>query len=121
VRAGAIVRVGGVLSFLPTEAVRRFMYPPPISDVSGTGLTMALVDGQVLAVVCIGERGACLAVCHVGSELVGLLGAHPVDVGFFESEGAGVMYRGQKATPLDVAELVREAVLGSRERQEVEA
>ncbi len=106
-RAGVVVRVGGELRFLPAHAVRRFVPPPTLSDVAGTGLTMALVDGQVLAVIPVGPRGSALTVCDVGGELVGLLGAEPEAVGFFEAEGHGVSYHGMRATALDVAALVR--------------
>ena len=106
-RAGGVVRIGSELRFLSAHAVRRFVPPPPLSDVAGTGLTMTLVDGQVLAVITVGPRGSALTVCDVGGELVGLLGADPEAVGFFEAEGTGVSYHGMRATALDVAELVR--------------
>jgi len=106
-RAGVVVRVGTELRFLSAHAVRRFVPPPSLSDVAGTGLTMTLVDGQVLAVITVGPRGSALTVCDVGGELVGLLGVDPEAVGFFEAEGSGVSYHGMRATALDVAELVR--------------
>jgi hypothetical protein len=81
---------------------------------------MALVDGQVLAIIAVGPRGSALTVCEVGGELVGLLGADPEAVGFFEADGAGVVFRGQRAQALDVAELVRASVRGAFE-QEAEA
>ena len=119
-RAGVIVRLGGELRFLSAHSVRRFVPPPPLSDVAGTGLTMALVDGQVLAIIAVGPRGSALTVCEVGGELVGLLGADPEAVGFFEADGAGVAFQGQHAQALDVAELVRASAHGAFE-QEAEA
>lgn len=119
-RAGVIVRLGGELRFLSAHLVRRFVPPPTLSDVAGTGLTMALVDGQVLAIMAVGPRGAALTVCEVGGELVGLLGADPEAVGFFEADGTGVVFRGQRAPELDVAELVRASARGTFE-QEAEA
>jgi hypothetical protein len=106
-RAGVIVRLRGELRFLSAHSVRRFVPPPTLSDVAGTGLTMALVDGQVLAIIPVGPRGSALTVCDVGGELVGLLGADPEAVGFFEADGTGVSFHGQRAHALDVAELVR--------------
>lgn len=106
-RAGVVVRIAGELRFLSAHAVRRFVPPPTLSDVAGSGLTMALVDGQVLAIIPVGPRGPALTVCEVDGELVGLLGANPEAVGFFEAEGSGVSYHGIRATPLDVGELVR--------------
>jgi hypothetical protein len=102
-----VVRIGAELRFLSAHAVRRFVPPPTLSDVAGSGLTMTLVDGQVLAVITMGPRGSALTVCDVGGELVGLLGAEPEAVGFFEVEGSGVSYHGMRASALDVAELVR--------------
>ncbi len=119
-RAGVIVRLRGELRFLSAHLVRRFVPPPTLSDVAGTGLTMALVDGQVLAIIAVGPRGAALTVCEVGGELVGLLGADPEAVGFFAPDGSGVEFRGRNAPELDVAELVRASARGTFE-QEAEA
>jgi hypothetical protein len=114
-RAGVIVRLKGEPRFLSAHLVRRFVPPPTLSDVAGTGLTMALVDGQVLAIIAVGPRGSALTVCEVGGELVGLLGADPEAVGFFEPDGAGVAFGGQTAPDLDVAELVRASARGTFE------
>ena len=119
-RAGVIVRLGGELRFLSAHLVRRFVPPPTLSDVAGTGLTMALVDGQVLAIIPVGPRGSALTVCEVGGELVGLLGADPEAVGFFEASPEGVSFQGESAADLDVAELVRKSARGTFE-QEAEA
>ena len=119
-RAGVIVRLSGELRFLPAQSVRRFVPPPTLSDVAGTGLTMALVDGQVLAIIAVGPRGIALTVCEVGGDLVGLLGADPEAVGFFEADGEGVSFRGRPTPALDVAEVVRASVRGTFE-QEAEA
>jgi hypothetical protein len=120
-RAGAIVQLADELRFLPAQAVRRFVPPPTLSDVSGTGLTMALVDGHVLPVIAVGPRGASLTICEVAGEQVGLIGADPVDVGFFDADGAGVVFRGRRVSALDVAELVRASARGAVEQAEVEA
>jgi len=120
-RAGVIVQMADELRFLPAQAVRRFVPPPTLSDVSGTGLTMSLVDGHVLAIIAVGPRGAALTICEVGGEQVGLIGADPVDVGFFEADGAGVAFRGRRVSALDVAELLRMSVHGAVEHAEVEA
>lgn len=119
-RAGVIVRLAGELRFLSAHSVRRFVPPPTLSDVAGTGLTMALVDGQVLAIIAVGPRGSALTICEVGGELVGLLGADPEAVGFFEAHGAGVSFHGLPAEALDVAELVRASARSTLE-QEAEA
>jgi hypothetical protein len=120
-RAGVIVQLGAELRFLPAQEVRRFVPPPTLSDVSGTGLTMALVDGHVLAVIAVGARGAALTICDVGGEQIGLIGADPVEVGFFEVDGVGVAFRGQRVSALDVPELVRASARGAVEQAEVEA
>ena len=117
-RAGVVVRLNGELRFLSAHSVRRFVPPPAISDVSGTGLTMALVDGQVLAIIAVGPRGSALTVCEVAGELVGLIGPEPQEVGFFAAEGAGVSFHGHSAPALDVAELVRSSARGSHEHHE---
>jgi hypothetical protein len=119
--AGVVVRLNGELRFLPTQGLRRFVSPPPISDVSGTGLGMALVQGQVLAIIAAGPRGSALTVCEVAGELLGLLGPEPQEVGFFEAQGSGVLYRGESAPLLDVAELMRASAGAVGEHQETEA
>lgn len=111
-RAGVVVSLNGEWRFVPAALVRRFVAPPLLSDVAGTGLTMALVDGQVLAIIAVGARGSALTVCEVGGEQVGLLGADPQAVGFFEADGSGVRFRGERAAALDVAELVRQSARG---------
>ena len=116
-RAGVVVRLRGELRFLSAQSVRRFVPRPPLSDVSGTGLTMALVDGQVLAVIVVGQRGSTLAVCEVGGELVGLLGAEPESVGIFATEGSGVSFQGQRVAALDVSEVVRLSARGADQQQ----
>lgn len=119
-RAGVVVRLGDELRFLNAQSVRRFVPLPLLSDVAGTGLAMALVEGQVLAIIAVGPRGSALTVCDVGGEQVGLIGADPEAVGFFEADGSGVSFHGERAAALDVAELVRAAVRRGSE-QEVEA
>jgi hypothetical protein len=111
-RAGVVVRLRGEPRFLSAEFVRRFVPLPVLSDVAGTGLTMALVDGQVLAILAVGPRGFALTVCEVGGELVGLIGADPEAVGFFEADGSGVSFPGQRAAALGVAELLRASARG---------
>lgn len=120
-RAGVVVRLNGEHRFLSAHSVRRFVPPPTLSDVSGTGLTMALVEGQVVAIIAAGARGSALTVCEVAGELVGLLGADPEEVGFFAADGAGVLFHGQLVAPLDVVELVRAWARGAAEHQEAEA
>lgn len=117
-RAGVVVRLNGELRFLSAHSVRRFVPPPAISDVSGTGLTMGLVDGQVLAIIAVGARGSALTVCEVGGELVGLLGPEPQEVGFFDAEGSGVSFHGRSVPALDVADLVRSSARAGQEHPE---
>jgi hypothetical protein len=114
-RAGAVVRIDSELRFLSADLLRRFVPPPQLSDVPGTGLTMALVDGHVLAIIALGPRSSVLTVCEVAGELVGLLGAEPEAAGFFEADGSGVRFRGQRAAALDVTELVRASARGAAE------
>jgi hypothetical protein len=114
-RAGAVVRIEAELRFLPVDMLRRFVLPPQLSDVAGTGLTMAVVDGQVLAIIELAPRGSVLTVCEVAGELVGLLGAEPEAAGFFEADGSGVLFRGQRAAALDVTELVRASARAAAE------
>lgn len=116
-RAGVVVRLGDELRFLNAQSVRRFVPLPLLSDVPGTGLAMALVEGQVLAIIAVGPRGSALTVCEVSGEQVGLIGADPEAVGFFEADGSGVSFHGERAAALDVAELVRAAVRRGSEQE----
>lgn len=120
-RAGVVVRLNGQRRFVSVHSVRRFVPPPVSSDVSGTGLSMALVDGQVLAIVAAGARGPALALCEVEGELVGVFGPVPEEVGFFAAQGSGVSWRGEYVSALDVTELVRAAARGGEESPEPEA
>lgn len=117
-RAGAVVRIAGELRFLSIELLRRFVAPPQLSDVAGTGLSMGLVDGQLLAVIRVAPRSSALAVCEVAGELVGLLGVEPEAAGVFETDGSGVQFGDQRVAALDVTELVRSSARGHAERGE---
>ena len=116
-RAGAVVRIESELRFLSADSLRGFVPPPQLSDVAGTGLSMGLVDGQVLAIITLGPRGSVLTVCEVAGELVGLLGAEPEAAGLFEADGSGVRFRGQRAGALDVTELVRASARVAAEQE----
>lgn len=116
-RVGAVVRIESELRFLPADLLRGFVPPPQVSEVAGTGLKMALVNGQVLAIIALGPGGSALTVCEVAGELLGLLGAEPQAAGVFEAAGSGVRFRGERVIALDVTELLRSSGRPSAERE----
>jgi hypothetical protein len=105
-RAGLVVRAEDGLHFIPASVARTLVAAPEVSPVPGTGLGMALVSGEVVAVLSLGGAGSALVVCDVGGELVGFSGLSPEASGFFEAVPGGVAFGSQQALDLDLAELL---------------
>jgi hypothetical protein len=107
-RAGLVVRGGTGLHFIPAAVARGLVAAPVVSLVPGTEIGMALVSGEVVAVLPLGEGGGGLIVCEVEGELVGFSGLRPEAAGFFEEIDGGVLFGSERALELNLgAELER--------------
>ncbi len=113
---GLLVRVGGVLHFLPTSMVLAIAPAPSVSRVPGAPtdlLGVAAHEGAIVPVISIGDERGVMVVCSYGGERLGLVGATVVGAGLFEREpeSLGVSFSGEAARPLDLS-LLYTRVLG---------
>jgi hypothetical protein len=107
--AGVLLRVDGVLRFVPASIALRVASHPRVTPVPGAPadlLGIALHDGMVVPVVAIGTARREMVVCQYGGDLLGLVGGEVVRTGsfdaFFGLEDV-VEHEGQPAHGLDVA------------------
>ncbi len=101
-RAGLVVRGENGLHFIPAAVARSLVAAPEVSLVPGAGIGMALVSGEVVAVLPLGLFGTALVVCEVDGELVGFSGLSPEASGFFEEAAGGVVFGTETARDLDL-------------------
>ena len=101
-RAGLVVRSRSGLHFIPATIARSLVAAPEVSLVPGAGIGMALVSGEVVAVLPLGNSAGALVVCEVEGELVGFAGLHPEASGFFEEIEGGVLFEAERALDLDL-------------------
>jgi len=108
-RAGLVVRGHSGLHFIPAHIARSLVAAPEVSLVPGTAIGMAMVSGEVVAVLPLGGGPGALVVCDVDGELVGFSGLAPEASGFFEEIEGGVLFGGERAVDLDLAAALRNA------------
>jgi hypothetical protein len=106
-RAGLVVRGDDGLYFIPATVAKALVATPEVSPVPGAGLGMALVSGEVVAVVPLGDAASALVLCDVDGELVAFSGLSPEASGFFEATEAGVSFAGELAQDLDLNAALR--------------
>ena len=106
-RAGLVVRGRSGLHFIPATIARSLVAAPEVSPVPGAGIGMALVSGEVVAVLPLGSRAGALVVCEVDGELVGFAGLQPEASGFFDEIEGGVRFDSEPALDLDLAAALR--------------
>ncbi len=119
-RGGVLLRVGGELVFLSSDAAQRLTPVPPITKVPGAPdelLGVALEDDEILPVVSIGEARDCMIVCSHQGEKLGLVGGEVVTSGLFEADDEAILHGTERARPLDLAAIydrVHERAWGGR-------
>ena len=111
-RAGLVVRGQSGLHFIPAEVARSLVATPEVSVVPGARLGMALVSGEVVPVLPLGDELGALVVCDVEGELVGFSGLVPEASGFFEIAEGGVLFGRERALDLDLGAALRGASTG---------
>jgi chemotaxis signal transduction protein len=121
-QGGVVFRAGDHLLYLPATVAMKVMSMPDVARVPGGPpelVGVALVDGDTLPVVSLGERPrpsmrvAMLVAAYLG-ERVGLVGLEVLATGRFEPTptGSGVDYGGREARLFDVAGLVAKISAG---------
>jgi len=101
-RGGLVMRSDNGLCFVPADIAHGLVPEPEISDVPGTGVGMALVAGEVLPVLALGNRVGAMVVCEVAGERIAFSGLTPEASGFFESCPGGVRVGQEVAPELDL-------------------
>ncbi|HYP98335.1 MAG TPA: hypothetical protein VER96_06655 [Polyangiaceae bacterium] len=107
-RAGLLVQHGGELAFLPASVARWILPLPRLTRVPWDSAQMALVGGEVVAVLPLGEPSGELVLCELDGQAVALSGLYAHRVGFWPSSSTGVEVDGIDIPMLDLSEALKE-------------
>ena len=107
-RAGLLVRRGGELAFLPASVARWLLPLPRLTKVPWDSAQMALVGGEVVAVLPMGEPSGELLLCELDGQAVALSGLSADRVGFWPASDTGVEVDGVVIPTLDLSEALKE-------------
>lgn len=107
-RAGLLVRRGGELAFLPASVARWLVPLPRLTQIPWDSAQMALVGGEVVAVLSLGESSGELLFCEYEGQAVALSGLAAERVGFWPASDSGVMVDGVAVPGLDLNEALKQ-------------
>jgi len=107
-RAGLLVQHGGELAFLPASVARWILPLPRLTKVPWDSAQMALVGGEVVAVLRLGEPSGELVLCELDGQAVALSGLYAHRVGFWPSSETGIEVDGIDIPMLDLSEALKE-------------
>jgi hypothetical protein len=102
-RAGLLVRRGNERLFIPASVARYLVPSPRLSRVPWDTAQMALVGGNVVAVIELGEPSGSLVLCEISGQGVALSGLSAERAGFWPESGTGVRVDGAEVPELDLA------------------
>jgi hypothetical protein len=102
-RAGLLVKRGAETLFIRASVVRQLVPSPRLSRVPWDTAQMALVGGEVVAVVELGEPSGLLVLCEFSGQLLALAGLSAEKVGFWPESGAGIRVGDTQVPELDLA------------------
>jgi hypothetical protein len=102
-RAGLLVRRGNERLFIPASVARHLVPLPRLSRVPWDTVQMALVGGEVVAVVELAEPSGLLVLCDVSGQSVALSGLSAERAGFWPESGSGVRVDDVDVPALDLA------------------
>ena len=116
-RAGLLVRCGGrashsategELAFLPAS-IARFLLPlPRLTPVPWDSAQIALVGGEVVAVLALGEPSGELLLCELDGQAIALSGLFADRVGFWPEDESGVRVDGVLVPTLELGRALRQ-------------
>ncbi len=109
-RAGLVLRGKQGLLFIAAQVAKGLVPRQEVSRIPGTELGMALVGGEVVPVLSLGENEDVLVLCDVEGELIAFSGLVPQAAGFFEPTDQGVRYGSERADEINL--------VGRRDRAE---
>jgi hypothetical protein len=102
---GAVIQTEHGRFFVPGEQARFVVAAGRVTKVPGSRLGLALVDGRVVSVLSLGQKGEHMLVCELHGQLIALSGLSVLFTGEFAATAApGCEYAG---TPLEALDLVR--------------
>jgi hypothetical protein len=102
-RAGLLVKRGVETLFIPASVARQLVPSPRLSRVPWDTAQMALVGGEVVAVVELGEPSGLLVLCEFSGQMLALSGLSAEKVGFWPESGAGIRVGDMQVPELDLA------------------
>jgi chemotaxis signal transduction protein len=108
-RGGVIVRIDGVLHFVPASVAVRIAPPPRVTSVPGAPpdlLGIAPYEGTTVPVIAIGSARREMVVCQHAGELVGLVGGEVLQTGSFDSlpgRPEAVDFEGERVQVVDLS------------------
>jgi hypothetical protein len=102
-RAGLLVRRGSEQLFISATIARHLVPMPRLSRVPWDNAQMALVRGNVVAVIELGEPSGMLVMCEISGESVALSGLAAERAGFWPASGKGVRVGDADVPELDLA------------------
>jgi hypothetical protein len=101
-RAGLLVRHGERLAFLPASVARGLLPLPHLTRIPWDSAEMALVAGEVVPVLSLGDPSPELLLCELDGQSLALSGLTAVRVGFWPASGSGVSVDGVNVPALDL-------------------
>ncbi|HEY0468336.1 MAG TPA: hypothetical protein VGC79_29265 [Polyangiaceae bacterium] len=107
-RAGLLVRRGGELAFLPASVARWLVPLPRLTKIPWDSAQMALVAGDVVAVLALGEPSGELLLCELDGQAVALSGLSADRVGFWPASESGVIVDGVTVPALDLSDALKQ-------------
>src|SRR5450432_68637 len=107
-RAGLLVRRGSEQLFIPATVARHLVPLPRLSRVPWDSAQMALVSGEVVAVIELGEPSGSLLLCEIFGQRVALSGLAAERAGFWPESTSGVWVDDRDVPVLDLAAALAE-------------
>ena len=101
-RAGLLVRRAGELSFLPASVAKSLVPLPRLTKIPWDSAQMALVGGDVVAVLELAEPSGVLVLCEIDGQSLALSGLSAECAGFWPESGTGVNVNGADVPALDL-------------------
>ncbi|MEO8901413.1 MAG: hypothetical protein ABI488_06825 [Polyangiaceae bacterium] len=101
-RAGLLVKRGGERLFLSANLARHLVPLPRLTKLPWDFAQMALVGGEIVAVLELGPPSGALVLCEHDGQALALSGLDAEQVGFWPATDAGVCVDGVSVPALDL-------------------
>lgn len=101
-RAGLLVRRGGELSFLSAGVAKSLVPQPRLTKLPWDSAQMALVAGDVVAVLELAEPSGVLVLCEIDGQPLALSGLTAERAGLWPASGTGVNVDGTDVPALEL-------------------